>query len=84
LLSNPHFFHNPQKELDLKRIRNQFLIGLLLRGPIIHHWLNLLDSTFKTLGITGKGFGVALVRLVSCFLPPTHVSFDLPFIILLS
>ncbi len=40
--------------LDLISIRNQFLLGLLFRGPIVHYWYSILEEFFRRLGFSGK------------------------------
>lgn len=53
-------------QLNITSIRNQFLIGLLSRGPIVHYWYIVLDYIFKKLGYTteqqDKSTTIALVK----------------------
>jgi len=65
--------------LNLTSLRNQFLIGLLIRGPFVHYWYEILNHVFNKLGFSArdqKGLPcvlakVALDQLV--FSPPYNL-----------
>lgn len=40
--------------LDMTSVRNQLLIGLLIRGPVVHYWFELLNQIFARMGLGSK------------------------------
>lgn len=38
-----------QGSLDVSSIRNQFLIGITMRGPLVHYWFKLMNHIFDQL-----------------------------------
>lgn len=40
----------PLSQINFTSIRNQFLIGLIIRGPMVHYWYVFLESLFQKLG----------------------------------
>jgi len=44
----------PLTNLNYTSIRNQFLIGLFVRGPLVHYWYLIMDEIFARLGYGSK------------------------------
>lgn len=40
----------PLSQVNTTSMRNQFIIGLLIRGPIVHYWYIVLEKLFIKLG----------------------------------
>jgi len=40
----------PLSNLNLDSVRNQFIIGLLIRGPLVHYWYKFMEYLFRRLG----------------------------------
>jgi len=44
----------PLSTLNYTSIRNQLLIGLIFRGPVVHYWFIVLEEIFARLGYGSK------------------------------
>jgi len=57
----------PLTNLNWTSIRNQFLIGLFIRGPCVHYWFLALEEIFARLGYSSKkaanSFPVVLAKV---------------------
>jgi hypothetical protein len=40
--------------LNVTSLRNQFIIGLLIRGPLVHYWYEVMGKVFTSLGYSSK------------------------------
>lgn len=40
--------------LDWTSLRHQFLIGLVIRGPLVHYWYQAMEMLFTRAGISQK------------------------------
>lgn len=65
----------PLSQLNTTSLRNQFLIGLLIRGPLVHYWYIILEKFFIKLGYSPKQQNSTVPALLKVLLDQTIFSF---------
>lgn len=59
----------PLSKLNTQSLKNQFILGLIIRGPIVHYWYILLEYMFSCAGLNSppsraNSLSVALGKVV--------------------
>jgi len=65
----------PLSQLNTTSLRNQFIIGLLIRGPLVHYWYIILEKLFIKLGYSPKQQNATVPALLKVLLDQTIFSF---------
>lgn len=69
------------RDLSMSSLRDQFLIGLLIRGPVVHFWYEIMSKIIRSLGVSPSAESTTPVVLAkvaldqAVFSPPFNLSY---------